>query len=249
MANFFEQLNEILFLDLETISGAENLEALSPRMQEEWRKKSLQFQQQEDRDLAALYFEKAGIYAEFGRIICIGVGYFTYIRTEDQLQYRTKSFYGETEHELLLAFRDLLCKKDWIICAHNGREFDIPYLCRRMLVNKIPLPDVLQLAGKRPWEIRHLDTLELWKFGDYKHYTRLDLLAAIFNIPSSKEGIDGSMVNTVYYKDKDLENIRRYCLRDVEVTARIYLAYQGLPGDLEFDIINLDEAAPEDAGE
>jgi hypothetical protein len=111
-----------------------------------------------------------------------------------------------------------------------------------MLVNKLPLPDVLQLSGKKPWEIKHIDTLDLWKFGDYKHYTRLDLLAAIFDIPSSKEGIDGSMVNSVYYKENDLDNIRKYCLRDVEVTARIYLAYQGLPGDLSFQIINLDSS-------
>ncbi|MBD3626540.1 3'-5' exonuclease [Cyclobacterium sp.] len=243
MANFFEQLNDILFLDLETISGAETLEELSPRMQEEWHKKSQQvLQQGEEGSPSELYFEKAGIYAEFGKIICIGVGYFTYLKEDDLLQYRTKSFYGESEHGTLLEFRELLCKKQWIICAHNGKEFDIPYLCRRMLINRIPLPDVLQLAGKRPWEIRHLDTLELWKFGDYKHYTKLDLLASVFDIPSSKEGIDGSMVNTVYYKENDLDNIRKYCLRDVEVTARIYLAYQGLPGDLEFEIINLDEA-------
>jgi len=246
MANFFEKLNDILFLDLETISGAENLDALSPRMQEEWHKKSQHIQPQEESSPEDLYFEKAGIYAEFGKIICIGVGYFTYRKEDDLLQYRTKSFYGETEHHTLWEFRELLCKKEWMICAHNGKEFDIPYLCRRMLINRIPLPDVLQLAGKRPWEIRHLDTLELWKFGDYKHYTRLDLLAAIFDIPSSKEGIDGSMVNTVYYKENDLDNIRKYCLRDVEVTARIYLAYQGLPGDLEFEIINLDEHAASD---
>ncbi|AEL25899.1 3'-5' exonuclease [Cyclobacterium marinum] len=243
MADFFEHLNEILFLDIETISGAENLEDLPERWQEEWKKKALQLQKSDERDAGELYFEKAGIYAEFGKIICIGVGYFTYKREEDQLIYRTKSYAASTEHETLLEFRTLLEKKPWSICAHNGKEFDIPYICRRMLVNKIPLPEGLQISGRKPWEIKHLDTLELWKFGDYKHYTRLDLLATIFDIPSSKEGIDGSMVNTVYYKEDDLDNIRKYCLRDVEVTARIYLAYQGLPGDLSFEIINLDSPA------
>ncbi|EPR65086.1 3'-5' exonuclease [Cyclobacterium qasimii] len=243
MADFFEHLNDILFLDIETISGAENLESLPLRMQDEWKKKALQLQRTDEREADELYFEKAGIYAEFGKIICIGVGYFTYKKEEDELIYRTKSYAGLTEHETLLEFRDLLEKRDWMLCAHNGKEFDIPYICRRMLINKLPLPEVLQLSGKKPWEIRHLDTLELWKFGDYKHYTRLDLLATIFDIPSSKEGIDGSMVNTVYYKEDDLDNIRKYCLRDVEVTARIYLAYQGLPGDLTFEIINLDTAA------
>ena len=212
-------------------------------MQEEWTKKAQQLQKTDEREADDLYFEKAGIYAEFGKVICIGVGYFTYKKAEDELIYRTKSYAASTEHETLLEFRDLLEKKDWILCAHNGKEFDIPYLCRRMLVNKLPLPDVLQLSGKKPWEIKHIDTLDLWKFGDYKHYTRLDLLAAIFDIPSSKEGIDGSMVNSVYYKENDLDNIRKYCLRDVEVTARIYLAYQGLPGDLSFQIINLDSSA------
>jgi len=243
MADFFEHLNDILFLDIETISGAENLESLPLRMQEEWKKKALQLQRTDDREADELYFEKAGIYAEFGKIICIGVGYFTYKKEEDELIYRTKSYAGLTEHDTLLEFRDLLEKRDWILCAHNGKEFDIPYICRRMLINKLPLPEVLQLSGKKPWEIRHLDTLELWKFGDYKHYTRLDLLATIFDIPSSKEGIDGSMVNTVYYKEDGLDNIRKYCLRDVEVTARIYLGYQGLPGDLSFEIINLDTSA------
>lgn len=244
MADFFEHLNDILFLDLETISGAKSLEELPTRLQEEWRKKSRFIPGQEEKEPGDLYFEKAGIYAEFGKIICIGVGYFTYRKEEDLLQYRTKSFAAETEHEMLLEFRELLCKRDWILCAHNGKEFDIPYLCRRMLINQLPLPEVLQLAGKRPWEIRHLDTLDLWKFGDYKHYTRLDLLAALFDIPSSKEGIDGSGVNSAYYTDNDLPAIRNYCLRDVEVTARIYLAYQGLPGNLEFETINLDLEAP-----
>jgi hypothetical protein len=243
MADFFEHLNDILFLDIETISGAESLRDLPSRMQEEWTKKAQQLQKTDEREADELYFEKAGIYAEFGKVICIGVGYFTYKKAEDELIYRTKSYAASTEHETLLEFRDLLEKKDWILCAHNGKEFDIPYLCRRMLVNKLPLPDVLQLSGKKPWEIKHIDTLDLWKFGDYKHYTRLDLLAAIFDIPSSKEGIDGSMVNSVYYKENDLDNIRKYCLRDVEVTARIYLAYQGLPGDLSFQIINLDSSA------
>ncbi|AKP51514.1 3'-5' exonuclease [Cyclobacterium amurskyense] len=243
MADFFEHLNDILFLDIETISGAESLRDLPSRMQEEWTKKAQQLQKTDEREADDLYFEKAGIYAEFGKVICIGVGYFTYKKAEDELIYRTKSYAASTEHETLLEFRDLLEKKDWILCAHNGKEFDIPYICRRMLVNKLPLPDVLQLSGKKPWEIKHIDTLDLWKFGDYKHYTRLDLLAAIFDIPSSKEGIDGSMVNSVYYKENDLDNIRKYCLRDVEVTARIYLAYQGLPGDLSFQIINLDSSA------
>src|SRR5690606_26212682 len=196
---------------------------------------------EEETTIEQLFFQKAGIFAEFGKVICIGVGYFVYNPEENQLQYRTKSFAAEKEHDTLLEFHALLQMRNWTLCAHNGKEFDFPYLCRRILANRIPLPEILRLAGKKPWEIQHLDTLELWKFGDYKHYTRLELLATLFDIPSSKDGIDGSQVNESYYIKKDLTNIRRYCLRDVEVTARIYLSFQGLPSDLAIKIINLDE--------
>lgn len=241
MAAFFNELKDILFLDIETASQSKDLHDLSPRLQEEWLKKIRHIQTEEALDPQKLYFQKAGIYAEFGKVICIGVGYFLYHPEHGALEYRTKSFASELEHDTLWAFRELLNKKKWILCAHNGKEFDIPFICRRMLVNRIPLPEVLQLAGKKPWEIQHLDTLELWKFGDYKHYTRLELLASLFDIPSSKDDIDGSKVNEAYYVNEDLGNIRKYCLRDVEVTARIYLAYQGLPADLELKVVNLDQ--------
>ena len=243
MADFFSELKDILFLDIETASMTASFDELEPRIQEEWIKKCKHFKPDEEVSTPELYFQKAGIFAEFGKVICIGVGYFVYDAENERLQYRTKSYGEEQEHDTLLAFRELLEKKNWMLCAHNGKEFDFPYLCRRMLINRIPLPVTLQVAGKKPWEIRHLDTLELWKFGDYKHYTRLELLASIFGIPSSKDDIDGSQVNAAYYLENDLNNIRSYCLRDVEVTARLYLAFQGLPSDIEIEIINLDEEA------
>ena len=240
MADFFNGLKDILFLDIETASMTETLEEMDDRFREEWTRKAQHLTQGSEISPEELFFQKAGIYAEFGKIICIGVGYFVYNPEEGRLQFRMKSFAEEHEHDTLLMFRDLLEKRNWTLCAHNGKEFDFPYLCRRMLVNRIPLPQCLQMAGKKPWEIRHLDTLELWKFGDYKYYTRLDLLAALFDIPSSKEGIDGSQVNNVYYKQNDLERIRQYCLRDVEVTGRIYLSFQGLPSDMDIENIHLD---------
>lgn len=240
MPDFFNNLRNILFLDIETVSSTAKLEELDPRLQAEWLKKHSQIAKDNELTPEETYFQKGGIYAEFGKIICIGVGYFSYNPEENILQYRTKSFALPNEHETLWEFRELLEKKNWTLCAHNGKEFDFPYLCRRMLVNQIPLPEILHLAGKKPWEIRHMDTLELWKFGDYKHYTRLELLAALFGITSSKDDIDGSQVNETYYLDKGLPIIRRYCLRDVEVTARIYLAYQGLPSEIHIDIVNLD---------
>ena len=241
MAGFFNDLNDILFLDIETASVAERLDELDTRLQGEWLKKAERLKSEEDISEDQLFFNKAGIFAEFGKVICIGVGYFVYNPEEHRLQYRTKSFAAEQEHDTLLEFRELLEKKSWTLCAHNGKEFDFPYLCRRMLVNRIPLPEALQIAGKKPWEVRHMDTLELWKFGDYKHYTRLELLATLFDIPSSKGDIDGSQVNEFYYTKNDLPSIRKYCLRDVEVTARIYLSFQGLPSDMEIEVVDLDE--------
>lgn len=241
MANFFQELQDILFLDIETASTTATWEELPSRLQDEWIRKMGHQALAEEISPADYYFKKAGIYAEFGKVICVGVGFFHYAADENELVYRTKSFAEENEHDTLFAFRELLERRNWILCGHNSKEFDFPYLCRRMLINRIPLPQVLNIAGKKPWEIRHLDTMEMWKFGDHKHYTRLELLAAVFNIPTSKDGIDGSAVNEMYYQVGDLPSIRRYCIRDVEVTARLYLAYQGLPGDLEFRLLNLDE--------
>jgi 3'-5' exonuclease len=242
MNNFFGHLKDILFLDIETASLTRSFEDLPERLQEEWSRKTKFLQEQEGLTAEELFFDKAGIHAEFGKVVCIGVGFFMMDADDNRLIYRTKTFAAEEEHDTLWVFRELLEKKAWTLCGHNGKEFDFPYICRRMLINGIALPEVLQLAGKKPWEIRHLDTMEMWKFGDYKYYTRLELLAAVFDIPSSKEGIDGSMVNHTYYKENNLADIRKYCVRDVEVTARLYLAYHGLPGDLEIEVINLDEA-------
>ncbi|MEP1954024.1 MAG: 3'-5' exonuclease, partial [Algoriphagus sp.] len=153
----------------------------------------------------------------------------------------SKCYANTEEKELLLEFKALLEKKKWILCAHNGKEFDFPYLCRRMLINGVALPEPLQIAGKKPWEVRHLDTMELWKFGDYKHYTRLELLASIFGIPSSKDELDGSQVNTTFHLEGDIEKIKKYCLRDVEVTAKVFLAMNPQVENPEIEIIHLQD--------
>lgn len=224
MTPFFEQLSNILFLDIETASSTESFAELDPRLQPEWIRKERLIRRESVLEPGELFFDRAGIHAEFGKVICIGVGYFQAKKKEKKHLFRSKVFAQEEEKETLLELKSLLEKKKWILCAHNGKEFDFPYLCRRMLIQGIPLPEPLQLAGKKPWEIRHLDTMELWRFGDFKHYTRLELLAAAFGIPSSKEGMDGSEVNPTFYQEKNLEKIKNYCLRDVEVTAKIYLA-------------------------
>ncbi|MFC3415908.1 3'-5' exonuclease [Algoriphagus hitonicola] len=247
MNDFFEQLGDILFLDIETASLTPKFEELNERLQEEWVKKERLIKSDDDGKIepGSLYFDRAGIHAEFGQVVCVGVGYFQWKKKDKKLIFRSKVFSAAEERELLVDFSALLEKKKWILCAHNGKEFDFPYLCRRMLIQGVPLPEPLQIAGKKPWEVRHLDTMELWKFGDYKHYTRLELLTSVFGIPSSKDDLDGSQVNATFHLENDLEKIKKYCARDVEVTARVYLAMHPQLDEMEIEVIHLEELKKE----
>lgn len=214
----------LLVLDIETVRSHKEYEDMPERLRLQWDRKA-NFLKSDDQDTPKELFEdRGGIFAEFGQVVSISVGFFTY--TGPELSLRIKGFYGDDEKNLLEEFNDLLNKFDpskLILCAHNGKEFDFPYLCRRMLVNNVKLPAVLDIAGKKPWEVNHLDTMEMWKFGDRKNFTSLELLAALFDIPTSKESIDGSMVSTVYYEEDDLKTISEYCNRDVLVTAQLLL--------------------------
>lgn len=224
------QLKDILFIDIETVAITDNYNLLDDRLKVQWSKKAAFLKRLEDQSDESIFHERAGIYAEFGKIIVIGLGFF-YDNDAGELGMRVKSIYGHEEIEVLKKFLHLLQRFDrqkMLLCGHNGKEFDFPYLCRRLLINGLKLPPVLDSSGKKPWEVNHLDTMELWKFGDRKHFTSLDLLGAIFNIESSKTGIDGSMVNEVYYKEDDLEKIAQYCVQDVIVTAQLYLKLKGL---------------------
>jgi DNA polymerase elongation subunit (family B) len=220
-------LQQVLVLDIETVPQYPSFDELPADFQELWEQKT-KFQRK-DGETPAEFYARGGILAEFGKVICISVGIFS-TKTKD-LSLRVKSFYGDEEKEVLKSFVALLNSQadSLILCAHNGKEFDFPYLCRRILVNGLPIPSQLNLHGKKPWEIMHLDTMDLWKFGDFKNYTSLKLLAAVFNIPSPKDDIDGSMVNEVYWKENDLERIRTYCEKDVITTARILLRFKSLP--------------------
>lgn len=224
------ELKDILFLDIETVAISENYNQLNDRMKAQWVRKAGFFRRDEDQTDEDLFHLRAGIYAEFGKIVSIGVGLFTEVGS-GQLGLRTKHFTSTDEAQLLTEFKKLLEKLGPAtrLCAHNGKEFDFPYMSRRMLLNSIVLPEALNLSGKKPWDIPHIDTLELWKFGDYKHYTSLDLLATIFNIPTSKGVMDGSQVNEVYYKEKDLKKIAEYCVGDVIAVAQLYLRLKGHP--------------------
>lgn len=215
-------LRNILFLDIETVPAAASFKDLPEEAQELWELKS-RYQRKED-FTEEEYYERAGIWAEFGKIICVSAGYFA--GSGKNREFRLRSFSGG-EEDLLRDFASLLeehfSNPGKLLCAHNGKEFDFPYLARRMLILGIPLPSSLNLFGKKPWEIPHLDTMELWKFGDFKHYTSLKLMAYVLGIPSPKDDIDGSMVRDVYYEEKDLDRIVSYCERDVVTVAQIFL--------------------------
>lgn len=225
-------LFKILFLDVETVPMTPDFESLSENFQRLWEKKAANLKNVEELSPADL-FERAGIYAEFGKIVCVSAGFFH--KEEDQLSFRVKSFYGDDERLLLIDFSELLNEHfnsaAHYLCAHNGREFDFPYLSRRMLINGMDLPYLLDNFAKKPWETTLLDTMDLWKFGDYKSYTSLELLSAVFNIPTPKDDISGKDVGRVYWVDQDLERIATYCSKDVVTIARLYLKYR-MAGDL-----------------
>jgi hypothetical protein len=217
--------DNILFLDIETVPETANYDDLEDYVKILWEQKT-KYQRKEEFSPEEFY-ERAGIWAEFGKIICISVGYF--VENNSERKFRITSFSGD-EHQILFDFKKLLdnhfCKPYHLLCAHNGKEFDFPFIARRMVVHSIALPSALNLFGKKPWEIPHLDTLELWKFGDYKHYTSLKLLTTILGIPSPKDDIDGSQVAEVYYKEKNLKRIVDYCEKDTIAVAQVFLKFK-----------------------
>ncbi len=224
----------ILFLDIETVPGHPEFDDLDEELQELWGIKCRTILRKtadeiEFDEMAETYKDRAGIYAEFGKIVCISVGFLTKQVGNPEPILRLKSFSNHMERSLLEDFSELLSKHfnnpdKFAICGHNIKEFDVPYVCRRMLINQLPLPKMLDIAGKKPWETKHLlDTLEMWKFGDIKNYTSLRLLTAVFNIPSPKDDIDGSDVAGVYWEDRDLDRIASYCEKDVLATVQLYL--------------------------
>lgn len=219
------KLENILFLDIETVPEYASYGELDPVKKQLWTQKT-EYQRKEEFNPEAFY-DRAGIWAEFGKIACISVGYFTF--KEDVRNFRIKTFHGE-EYPLLIDFKTLLnnhfSKPKQLLCAHNGKEFDFPFIARRMLILGIELPSKLNLFGKKPWEVPHLDTLDLWKFGDYKHYTSLKLLTNVLGIPSPKDDIDGSQVCDVYYKENNIERIVIYCEKDVIAIAQVILRFR-----------------------
>jgi uncharacterized protein YprB with RNaseH-like and TPR domain len=223
------RVEDVLFLDIETVPNVPSPDLMDQRMRVLWDKKSKQFRSPDQS--ADEVYERAGIYSEFGKIICISVGF---IKEKDPFGLRLKSFFGDDEKAILSEFSQMLSKftksnREALLCAHNGKEFDYPYIARRMIINGLHIPDLLDNAGKKPWEVKLLDTMDLWKFGDYKNYTSLDLLTSVLGIPTPKDDIDGSMVAGIYYGEKNIERIVRYCEKDVIAITQVLLRYMNKP--------------------
>jgi uncharacterized protein YprB with RNaseH-like and TPR domain len=218
------KLNDVLFLDIETVPNHYQMSEMSETFRKHWEKKSSYFRK--ENETPEDVYCRAGIYSEFGKIICISVGFIF------NGKFRVKSFVSHDEKELLIDFVSLMNKWDngsKLLCGHNLKEFDIPYIARRTLINRLELPSAFDIAGKKPWEIKHLDTLDLWKFGDYKNFTSLALLADLFEIPTPKDDIDGSQVYEIYYETNDIERIARYCEKDVLCVANLLLRFMNKP--------------------
>jgi predicted PolB exonuclease-like 3'-5' exonuclease len=225
------KLDNILFVDIETAPVVYKYADLKPAIKDLWDKK---WSYDPDNKPEELY-SKAGVYAEFSKVICIGLGYYY------KGKFRVKSIAGNNEKKLLAEFADLIKthfnKADHFLCAHNGKEFDYPFLSRRMIINGVNFPRNFQLQGLKPWNVKHLDTMEMWRFGDIKNFTSLNLLAHVLDIPSPKDEIDGSMVGKVYHEENNLEKIKNYCLKDVITLARVYQKYTGEKNLEDKDVI------------
>lgn len=229
------KMEDILFLDIETAPIVATFDDLPQKFKKLWEKKAELIKKNDSDQTADKLFDRAAIFAEFGKVVCISCG------VANGNEFRLKSYYCDDEKILLTEFAEMLNKRysndRFLLCAHNGKEFDFPYLCRRMLINGIELPYILNIIGKKPWETKHIDTMDLWKFGDYKHFTSLELLAAVFGIDTPKDDIDGSMVGHIYWVEKDLPRIAAYCQKDVLTIAQLLKRYMGMPLYRDTDIV------------
>jgi len=217
---------KVLFLDIETVPAVGDYSQLDDSWKKLWDAKARRFRKEGDND-TELYFNNAGIYSEFNKIVCISVG--VLVKADETCTFRVKSFAGHDERALLTEFAALLSnqfnKSEHYLCGHNVCEFDVPVICRRMLVNGIQLPSIIDTAGLKPWEVRYLDTMSLWRFGDFKNYTSLNLLAALFKIPTPKDDMEGKDVGRVYWHEHDMNRIIAYCQKDVVTVARLFLKF------------------------
>ena len=221
----------LIYIDIETVPQKSSFQQLSETMQSLWAIKHSTLKI-ENETAEEGYLKRAGVYSEFAKVICISIGFFRFDKDRLRNQFRVKTISGDDEKELLENFLTTIAKsfsepERFHFCGHNIREFDLPFICRRLLVQGLGLPEILDLSGKRPWEVQDIDTFQLWKFGDFKNYTSLRLLSEILGIPSPKEDIEGKDVCRVYWEEHGLPRIVEYCQRDVVTVARLLLRFKG----------------------
>jgi 3'-5' exonuclease len=230
-ASWKKRLKNLLFIDIKTIAGASSYDDLDERLQRQWEQKVSYYQSEESWSIAKWYDNRASYYAEYGKIVCIGIGGLYW--DEDETPFlKVKTLADSDEKALLTEFIKLIEKypsSELILCAHNGKEFDYPYLCRRMLVHGLHLPSALRLSGRKPWDIPHQDTLEMWRFGDSRHFVPLDLLAAVLNLPTQPLEWTGDQTSLVYYQNKELLRIRGYARESIVTLVQVYLRLVGAP--------------------
>jgi 3'-5' exonuclease len=224
------KLDNLLLIDIETVPQHPSFDLLSDTWKQLWEEKT-QRSLPDFTTAAEFYPQRAGVMAEFAKIVCISIGYFT--KQDNALQLRLKSFYGDDEKKLLQDFVSTVNQMEaknnkWCFAGHNIKEFDIPFICRRLLINSLHIPAYLDFQNMKPWDTNMIDTFQYWRFGDYKNYTSLKLLAAALGVPSPKDDIDGSMVADVYWKEKNIERIATYCQKDVVTTGNIILRFKNM---------------------
>lgn len=222
-------LENFLIIDIETVSEQQHFENLNDEWKHLWEEKVIR-SIPENTTVGEYYPNRAGVMAEFAKVVCISIGYFK--KDKGSFQFRVKSIFGDDENILLRSFVETVDMLEavhnrWCFTGHNIKEFDIPFLCRRLLINGIAIPNYLDFQNMKPWETNMVDTFQYWRFGDYKNYTSLKLLAAALSVPSPKDDIDGSMVGHVYWEEKNLQRIATYCQKDIVTVANIILRFKG----------------------
>ena len=223
-------IHDMIFIDIETVSCAPNFSTLDEHWKQLWEEK-IKRALPEEVTAEEFYEQRAGVMAEFSKVVCISMGYFV---KEENLKMRVKSYYGSDEKMILQNFLKTMHRiesnsRSWHFAGHNIKEFDIPFICRRLIVNGIPVPAFLDFQNMKPWETNIIDTFQYWRFGDYKNYTSLKLLAAALGVPSPKDDLDGSMVGKTYWEENDLKRIAVYCQKDVVTVGNIILKFKNIP--------------------
>lgn len=236
-------VEKLLFIDIETVPEVYDYEQLEAPLKLLWERKVKNFLNKNS--ASEVYNNRAGIYAEFAKVACVSFGFLQFNKDLNDYEMRIKSIADKNEHNLLKKFSELVIQSfssihRFSFCGHNIKEFDIPFLCRRLVINGLSIPDVLDLSGLKPWEVSHLDTLDLWKFGDRKNYSSLALIAHKLKIPTPKDDIDGSDVARVFYEEDDLERIVKYCSKDVITVARLVMRFKSIDLIKDENVIYVD---------